>query len=104
MPATFSIDAADPQQLGIARDEPGERVRLPHRLQPPVLLLQVVQAERAVDGQRQQLGLERLGEEVVGAEPDRAHGVGAVVLPGQHDHLGVRRELEDLLEQLEALA
>ena len=80
---------------------PAERIGLPRLLQPPVLPLQIVQAERAIDRQREELGLERLREEIVRAAADRAHGVGAVVLSGQHDDLGVRRELEDLLQQLE---
>ena len=50
--------------------------------------------------QRQQLGLERLGAEVVRAEADGLQRVGAVVLSGEHDDLGVGRERVDLLEQL----
>ena len=54
--------------------------------------------------QDRMLGLERLGAEVVGAERDRPQRVRAIVLAGQDDHLGVRRERVDLLEQLTTLA
>ena len=59
-------------------------------------------AEGALDGEIEQLGLEGLGEEVVGAHADRAQRIAAVVLTGQCDHLGGRREREDLLEGLES--
>ena len=71
--------------------------------QTAVFLLQVVQAERTLDGQQQELGFEGLGEEIVGTQFDRAQRVGPVVLAGEDDHLGVRRDRQDLFEQSEAL-
>ena len=73
------------------------------RVQSAVLLLQFVHAEGALDHQRQHVRLERLREEVVGAEFHRLQGVLAVLLAGQHDHLGVRGDREDLLQRAEAL-
>jgi hypothetical protein len=49
----FLDGAAHPQHLGITRDQSGQRVRLTHRLQTVILLLQVVQAECALDRERQ---------------------------------------------------
>ena len=45
-----------------------QRVGLVQRLQPAVLGLQFGQAEGALDGQREHLGLEGLGQKVVGAK------------------------------------
>lgn len=70
--------------------------------QAPVFLLQIVQAESSFDRQREQFGFEWLGEEIVGAKTDGTQGVGAVVLSGEDDHLGVRCRRQCLLEQAEA--
>jgi hypothetical protein len=94
--------AAHAQQLRVARDQAGQHIRLLHRLQAFVLLLQFMKAVGALDRQAEHLDLEGLGKEVVGAEGDRAQRVGAVVLAGEHDDLGVRRQRQDLFEQLEA--
>jgi hypothetical protein len=59
------------------------------RLQTLVFGLQLGQAERALHREVEQLGLKRFGQEVVGAHGHRPQGIGLVVLPGQHDHLGV---------------
>src|SRR5262245_1115233 len=95
---------AEAQHLGIPADHPRERGGLLDGEEAAILLLQLVQTVGAVDGQAEELGFERLGVEVVRAEPDRLDGVRAVVLPGEHDHLRVRREGEHLLEELQALA
>ena len=60
--------AADALHLRVAREDPGHRGAAGcSELQAPVLLLQLVQAVRALDGQAEHVGLERLGAEVVGA-------------------------------------
>jgi len=73
-------------------------------LEPPVLLLQLLDTKRALDRPRENLGLERLSAEIVRAERDRLERVRAIVLPGQHDHLGVRSEHVHLFEQAETFA
>jgi len=75
-----------------------------HLLQAAVLGLQFGHAEGAVDDQAQQLGLEGLGEEVVGAHGHGAQRVGLVVLAGQHDDLDVGVGVQQLLQQLETFA
>ena len=67
------------------------------RLQAAVLAPAGRQAEGALDGQAEQIGIERLREEIVGAERDRAQRVGLVVLAREHDDLDVGVELEHLL-------
>ncbi len=57
---------------------------------------------RSID-EVEQLGLERLRVEIVGAEADRLDRVRAVVLAGDHDDLRVRRDRQHLGEQREAL-
>ena len=93
---------AQAQHLGVARDQACQRVGLVEFLQTAVLLLQFEQPERALDGEVQHLGLEGLGQEVVGTERHGAQRVGLVVLPRQHDDLGVGVGGEQLLEELEA--
>jgi hypothetical protein len=51
--------------------------------------------------QTKHLDLERLGKEIIGAESNGAQRVGAIVLTGQDDDLGVRCQRQDLFEQLE---
>ena len=92
------------QHLRVAGQQAGQRIGLVQGLQSPVLGLQLEQPESPVYRQSEQLGLEGLGEEIVGAERNSSQRVGLVVLPGQHDHLGVRVDLQQLLEQPEALA
>ena len=48
--------------------------------------------------------IERLGKEVVRTERDRTARIGAVVLAGHDDDLGVGRELQDLLQRPESFA
>ncbi len=86
----------------VPRDETGQRAALLD-LEAPVVLLQVVEPQRTIEGQGQQFGLEGLGEEVVGAHAHRPDGVLAIVLAGEHDDLGVGRKGEDLAEQPETL-
>ncbi len=62
-----------------------------------------MQAEGAIDRQPEDLRLEGFGEEIVGAKPDGAQRIGLVVLAGQHDNLGVRRQSQQLFEQAKAL-
>ena len=58
--------------------------------------------ERLIDRPREDFRLEWLGAEVVGTERDRLERVGAIVLPREHDHLGVRRKRMDLVQQRES--
>ena len=95
--------AADAQHRRITGDDARHRRRFLHCLQPLVLRLQVVDAECPVDRPGQELGLERLGAEIMRAETDRLQGVRTVVLSGQHDHLGRRGERADLLQQPQTL-
>jgi hypothetical protein len=95
--------AADAQHLRIARDEFCKRVGVLQRLQAAVLRLQLRKTVRAIDRQPEKVRVERLGEEVVGAERDGAQGVRLVVLPGEDDDLDVGVELQQLLQQLETL-
>jgi hypothetical protein len=94
---------AHPHHLGIPREDAAERLGALRRLEPAVLLLQVVQAEGALDDEGQELRLERLRVEVVRAKPDRLHRVRAVVLAGEDDHLRVGEERERLLQASQAL-
>jgi hypothetical protein len=57
----------------------------------------------ALDHQFEDVGLERLLEEIVGAEADRLDRVAAVEVAGDDDDLGQRRQREDLLQRGEAL-
>jgi hypothetical protein len=86
--ATFSIVRAA-AACRVARDQAGQRVGLVHQPAGAVFGLQFGQAVGALDGQVQQLGLERLGEEVVGTQGHGAQRVGLVVLAGEHDDLDV---------------
>jgi hypothetical protein len=95
-------EAADAQHLGVARQQPGQRIGLGHGLQAAVFLLQLGQAVGAFDGQRQHLGVEGLGLEVVGAQGHRAQRVRLVVLAGEHDDLQVGVDVQHLAQQLEA--
>jgi len=61
--------------------------------------LQREQAVGAVYGQAEQIGIERLREEIVGAESDRPQGVRLVVLAREDDHLDVGGDTEKLLQQ-----
>ena len=94
---------ANLEHLGVAREQAVERRLLPVRVQAAVLLLQLVHPERALDHQLKDVGLERLREEVVGAQFNRLQGILAILLPGQHDHLGVGRDRKDLLQGSKAL-
>ena len=67
--------AADAQHLGVARDQARQRIGLVQLAQAAVLGLQLGQAEGALDRQAQQLGLEGLGKEVVGAQGHRAQAL-----------------------------
>ena len=96
--------AASAQHLGVAGEQTTERIWLVQRLQTPVLGLQFEQPERAVDRQPQQLRLEGLGEKVVGTQCDRAQRIRLVVLAGEHDHLDVGVQRQQLLQQAKALA
>mmetsp|Transcript_26316 Transcript_26316/g.62491 ORF Transcript_26316/g.62491 Transcript_26316/m.62491 type:complete len:373 (-) Transcript_26316:724-1842(-) len=92
---------ADALHAGVACDQPREHVAALLHLQAPVLLLQLVEPVGAFDGQRQHVGIDGLGEKVVGAHPDRAQGIALVVLAGQHDDLHGRVQLEQLLQAFE---
>jgi hypothetical protein len=94
---------ADALHFRVEREDPRHRALRPRELQAPVLRLQLVQAVRALDGQAEHVGVERLAAEVVGPERDRAKRIGAVVLAGQHDDLRVRGELADFLQQRKPL-
>jgi hypothetical protein len=74
-----------------------------HNLQPAIFLLDVVQAGSPADGYRQQIGVDRLLVEIIGAHGDSAHCIGSVVMTGDDDHLGVRCERQHLFEQTETL-
>ena len=60
--------------------------------QLPVLLFERVDVEGAADDQPQHVGVDRLLIEIVGAERHGAHRVVAVVVAGDDDDLGLRRE------------
>jgi hypothetical protein len=90
------------QHVGVARDQAGQGVGLVQGLQAAVFGLQFGQAVGAFDGQVQHVRLERLGQKVVRTQCHGAQRVGLVVLAREHDDLGGRLEVQDLLEQLEA--
>ena len=91
------------QHARVAGHQAGQRIGRLHGLQALVLGLQLGQPESALDREVEQLGLEGLGEEVVGAQRHRPQRVGLVVLAGEHDDLDVRVGGQHLLEQPEAL-
>jgi len=95
--------AAQALHLRIARQQAAGGLTVLLRQQTLVLLLQLVQAQRAFHRQHQHVGVDRLGQEVVGAHADRAQRVALVVLAGEHDDLGAGLQLDQFLEQLEAL-
>jgi hypothetical protein len=72
-------------------------------LQGLVLALELVDVLGPVDEQREQFRVGGLLVEVIGAAGDGLHGVGAVVVAGDHDDLGLRRQGQDLAERGQAL-
>ena len=99
----FFDGATHAQHARVTRHQARQCVRLLHRLQTFVFSLQFSQPERPLHRQVEQLGLERFGKKIVGPQGYCAQGVGPVVLAGEHNHLGVRVQRQNLLEQLEAL-
>ena len=91
--------AANTQHLRISSDDARHRIGLAHCLQASILLLEVVKAKRPIDGQAEQLRLERLGEEIVSPKFDSPQRVGAVVLARENDDLGIWRNGQNLLQQ-----
>ncbi len=73
-------------------------------MQAAILFLQLVHAKRPVYRPRQNLGFEWLGAEIVRPKRDRLQRIDPVVLPGEHDDLGVGRKCIYLLEQQESFA
>ena len=92
---------AYPQHAGVTRHQAGQCIGLLHGLQASVLGLQLGQSKRALNRQVEQLRLEGFGKKIIGAQRDGAQGVGLVVLPRQHNHLGVRIGRKYLFEQAE---
>ena len=88
----------------IARDDSRHHGCLLHRLKAPVLLLQIVNTECPLEHQRQDHGFEWFLAKIVGTQGDCLERVGAVVLPGKDDHLGVGCQCVNLLEELQALS
>ena len=80
----------------------GERGAAAARL--AVLGLELVQPEGALDDEAQHVDIDRLLEEIVGAERDAAQRVLAVLVAGGDDDLGVGRELAQRLERGQAFA
>ncbi len=68
-----------------------------------VLLFQLENLVGAVHDQLQDIGIDRLLIEVIGAKPDRLDGIVLVAVTGHDDHLGGRRQAQDLLQGREAL-
>ena len=96
--------AAGAQHLGVTGEQAAQGVGLVQRLQTPVLGLQFEQPERAVNRQSQQLRLEGLGKKVVGPQRNGAQRIRLVVLAGEHDHLDVGVQRQQLLQQAKAFA
>jgi len=74
-----------------------------HGDKAPVLLLELIDADCAIDDETQQVGIDRLAEEIIGAGGHRLHGIFAVLIAGDDDHFRFRCNLEDLLDRGESL-
>ena len=72
-------------------------------LQPPVLLLDLVQMKGARDDQAEVVDVDRLLVEIVGAHADRLEGAFACAVAAGDDHLGVGLEAQDLRQHGETL-
>src|SRR5882672_1761847 len=97
-------DAADAHHRIADRDDAVERRHAALLAQYPVFGFEFVHPERALHDERQHFGVEWFLVEIVGALGNRAHGVFAFVVAGDHDHLRVRRERQYFLERRETLA
>jgi hypothetical protein len=83
---------------------PGQwRIRLDLQ-HAPVVLLHRMQEQGALYHQAQHVGVERLLLKIVGAHADRAQYIGAVLVTGQDNDLGVRRRAQDVAQQRQTLA
>ncbi len=71
--------------------------------QGAVLLLEVVDLERALHQELEHVGVDRLLVEIVGPKADGLDRVLLVELPGHHDHLGGRGDLQGLEQRRHAL-
>jgi len=80
-----------------------ERHRAGALAQPPVLLLQLADAQRAAHDDRKHSRIEWLVIEVGRAEAYRGDRELARIVLGHSDDLGVGRDVEDLPQELEAL-
>jgi hypothetical protein len=80
-----------------------ERHRAGSLPQAPVLLLQLANPERASHDDGQHAAIERFVIEIGGAESHGRDGKLAGVMLGHRDDLGVRGEIQDLTQQLQAL-
>src|SRR6056297_1964260 len=99
------LDHAADLEHGLAgRDDPVQRRDALLAPQAAVLGLQLVDMEGTVDQQAQRVGVHRLLIEVVGADAYRLDGVLLVAVAGDHDHLGMGGEADDLLQRRHALA
>src|SRR3569623_216213 len=69
-----------------------------------IVLLLRVDVKGALDDEAQYFRVDGVLLEIIGAEADGAHGVGAVYVARHHDHLGAWRLLENLFQRREPLA
>ena len=100
----FLHRAADLQHLRAGSDESLQRGLALPGLQATVFLLDPVQPRTTPDGDAEQVRIDRLFVEIIGTHCDRAHRIGAVVVAGDHDDLGIRRQGQHLLQQAKTLA
>ncbi len=73
-------------------------------VQALVFVLQFVQTVGAIDDKTEQIGVDRLVEEIVGAHADRLQRMLTIIVAGHHDDLGVRRLTQNVFQRLETLA
>ena len=82
----------------IGGDEAGDLAILAST-QAPVFGFQLIDPARPIDDQRQNCRVDRLGAEVIRAEPDGAHRVFLLILAADDDDLGIRRDFENLFQR-----
>ncbi len=94
-------EVEDPLHRLALAEEAAEALRVDDGAAEPLHLLpELTVLERPPDHQGEELGVDRLGDEVVGAGANRGHrGVEARVA-GDHDHRDVGPDAEDALAQL----
>ena len=102
--ATFSTVRHTLHHLRTASQDAFERRMRRRFLQAHIFVFQLVETVGTIDDKTQQVGVDRLVEEIIGAQADRVQGVLAVAVAGNDDDLGGGRGIEYGFEERKPFA